>query len=91
MKQIKPSRHCYLITNFDVENFFVLLISVACNSNIGLVIPVDIYYVLVRICIYFLQLKEVARKFNSLPERQAKVNYLLASQEKAEAAKVKVN
>ena len=32
----------------------------------------------------------MARKFNSLPERQAKVNYLLASQEKAEAAKVKV-
>ena len=75
-----------------------MLISVACNSNIGLVIPVDMYYVLVTICIrisnfvfVFLQLKEVARKFNSLPERQAKVNYLLASQEKAEAAKVKVN
>ena len=49
------------------------------------------YCVLVTICIEFLQLKEVARKFNSLPERQAKVNYLLASQEKAEAAKVKVN
>ncbi|XP_068759395.1 CXXC-type zinc finger protein 1-like [Montipora capricornis] len=31
--------------------------------------------------------KEVARIFNNLPERQAKVNYLLASQEKAEAAK----
>ncbi|KAL9959895.1 hypothetical protein ACROYT_G033268 [Oculina patagonica] len=31
--------------------------------------------------------KEVARIFNILPERQAKVNYLLATQEKAEAAK----
>ena len=30
----------------------------------------------------------MARIFNILPERQAKVNYLLASQEKAEAAKV---
>ena len=68
-----------------------MLISFACNNNIGLVIPVDMYYVLVTIWIQFLQLKEVARKFNSLPERQAKVNYLLASQEKAEAAKVKVN
>ncbi|XP_044167771.1 CXXC-type zinc finger protein 1-like isoform X3 [Acropora millepora] len=31
--------------------------------------------------------KEVARIFNNLPERQAKVNSLLAAQEKAEAAK----
>ncbi|KAJ7370822.1 CXXC-type zinc finger protein 1 [Desmophyllum pertusum] len=34
-----------------------------------------------------LKRKEVARKFNILPERQAKVNYLIATQEKAEAAK----
>ena len=40
------------------------------------------------ICVLTLQHKEVARIFNILPERQAKVNYLLASQEKAEAAKV---
>ena len=30
----------------------------------------------------------MARIFNNLPERQAKVNSLLAAQEKAEAAKV---
>ena len=36
------------------------------------------------------KLKEVARKFNVLPERQAKVNYMIAAREKVEAAKVKV-
>ena len=38
--------------------------------------------------LFALQHKEVARIFNNLPERQAKVNSLLAAQEKAEAAKV---
>ncbi|XP_058968068.2 CXXC-type zinc finger protein 1-like [Pocillopora verrucosa] len=33
------------------------------------------------------KLKEVARKFNVLPERQAKVNYMIAAREKVEAAK----
>ncbi|RMX45931.1 hypothetical protein pdam_00011044 [Pocillopora damicornis] len=33
------------------------------------------------------KLKDVARKFNVLPERQAKVNYMIAAREKVEAAK----
>lgn len=70
----------------------ILVITIV-NQGVSQNLRIKSCWILNLFSIYFysiLKLKDVARKFNVLPERQAKVNYMIAAREKVEAAKVKV-